>query len=71
MIIAQAPEWIVITHTTRWLNDEGKEVNLEHNEWRGAETIEEAIELAIEFMESRGIMEEIEYPLAEEEAITT
>lgn len=61
MKIAQTDEWIVITHTIRWRDEEWAEVNLEHSEWRGCDTIEEATAFATEYLQSRGIEEKVIY----------
>jgi hypothetical protein len=59
MKITKTNEWIVLNHTTFWLDDDGKECKLENREYRGCETIEEAQEVALNFLESRWIKEEI------------
>lgn len=59
MTIKNTKEWIVLNHTIFWLDDDGKECKLENREYRGCGTIEEANEVALQFLESRGIKEDI------------
>lgn len=60
MTITKTKEWIILNHTIYWLDDDGKECKLENREYRGCETIEEAKEIALHFLESREIKEDIE-----------
>ena len=61
MKVIQTEQWFVVNYLLKWLDDDGNEVNLERYECQYFSTKEESAEHANEYMQSRGIEEEIEY----------
>ena len=59
MTITNSKEWIVLNHTIYWLDEDGKECKLENREYRGCQDLEEAKQVALNFLESREIKEDI------------
>lgn len=59
--VLQRPEWFVVSCLLRWPDDEWNEVNLERYEYQYFSTKEDAAAHASEYMQSRGIEEEVEY----------
>ena len=59
MTIQTTQDWIVINHTIKWLDEDWEETNLESREYRWSKTIEEATQIANDYLEGRGIEEGI------------